>query len=805
MQKTFINPFTFVPRSRTPETSKGRSDVASAEQEMFLEETTDDISLKAMRHDEYFENLHTGRIVCRLTTKSPCVFGGQHSEQQLWNGDDCPTIVHNFQLNGEVAIPGTSLRGMISSIAESASDSAMRVLTNRLLTIRSTMQQSRSAIGMVYVQENKKWVLPLTFPNLKPKKRDGRNVLNNGNLIGLPLNGSTKQWEQIDNEMYIKSGEKAFIGFPIYTPISPTVGGIACDSFHSGNNQVVAIRGIDPVFLWIEDGEFHIQEESIQKKDYSGRFTQLVRPAKLAEHSTLEEFNPSDDDLVPGILRVLPEGTQNKRYNLFIPVPRTWVDDSGLFSPPPIALLESHKAIRQFETILQEDNGTVHNNQSDPVCQSLKGQPKNLRNLNHGDLVHFNLADHEGQNDLPAVDSVSISSVWREGPTYLWEDSDADNRISRLDDIVPRELRPFDKTRETISLAEKLFGWVTQDSRDEEPSSSEDDKLKAYRSRIRISNAVLGKGQQNVLLKNEPGPADWQRLCRERSVPTEFRDHFPLQILAGPKPPCAEFYFQGNGRVESFRNNFFKNFSADSHRIRGAKFYWNHKRATNSNQHYWTTKQLFDSGDKKANLKQKAVVQPVRKDVHFHFHVDFENLTDHELDLLCFALRPNAKFFHKLGFAKPLGLGSVKLDVVRFECRDQKNDYGSCTDLLADPTSSVGPSTSQTATAEALPERYRTVGEQAGNPDQVVLEKSCNWCNDLESIANWFEKLGTPADAKMGVVYPQAKSNFSEHELFKWFTTNRDGRSEDRTSRDGGEQSLPNISDDPEMRSNLKR
>ena len=45
----------------------------------------------------------------------------------------------------------------------------------------------------------------------------------------------------------------------------------------------------------------------------------------------------------------------------------------------------------------------------------------------------------------------------------------------------------------------------------------------------------------------------------------------------------------------------------------------------------------------------------------FWFHIDFENLNQEELELLCFSLQPDAMYEHRLGMGKSLGLGSVKI------------------------------------------------------------------------------------------------------------------------------------------------
>lgn len=63
-------------------------------------------------HHVYADGLHTGRLVCQLTTKSP-LFVGQPTDQRSMNRHGVPII------------PGSSLKGVIRSVAEAVSDSCL--------------------------------------------------------------------------------------------------------------------------------------------------------------------------------------------------------------------------------------------------------------------------------------------------------------------------------------------------------------------------------------------------------------------------------------------------------------------------------------------------------------------------------------------------------------------------------------------------------------------------------------------------------------------------------------------------------
>ena len=56
----------------------------------------------------------------------------------------------------------------------------------------------------------------------------------------------------------------------------------------------------------------------------------------------------------------------------------------------------------------------------------------------------------------------------------------------------------------------------------------------------------------------------------------------------------------------------------------------------------------------------------------FYFRVEFENLTEAELKLLLFALALEDGWYHKLGYGKALGLGSVKINVLSLQRRNHE-------------------------------------------------------------------------------------------------------------------------------------
>ncbi len=77
-----------------------------------------------VRHDRWTKEGYSGRINCTLKTVSPLVVG---AKQDAGTQEEAG-VVHPYQPKENPAIPANSLRGMIASIAETLSNSSLRVL-----------------------------------------------------------------------------------------------------------------------------------------------------------------------------------------------------------------------------------------------------------------------------------------------------------------------------------------------------------------------------------------------------------------------------------------------------------------------------------------------------------------------------------------------------------------------------------------------------------------------------------------------------------------------------------------------------
>lgn len=116
-----------------------------------------------VRHDRWAEHSYSGRVLCQLSCLSPLVVGGN----QTTGTQNKAGVVEPYTNAGGLAIPANSLRGMIANVAETISQSALRVLVDKKkarYSVRKSVKAALPAIGKVQQNSEGKWsVLPLAL------------------------------------------------------------------------------------------------------------------------------------------------------------------------------------------------------------------------------------------------------------------------------------------------------------------------------------------------------------------------------------------------------------------------------------------------------------------------------------------------------------------------------------------------------------------------------------------------------------------------------------------------------------------
>lgn len=134
-------------------------------------------------------------------------------------------------------------------------------------------------------------------------------------------------------------------------------------------------------------------------------------------------------------------------------------------------------------------------------------------------------------------------------------------------------------------------------------------------------------------------------------------DHSPMytRILSSPKPTHSAFYCDPKGE-----------------RVAGRKFYYHHGRPPADADGWLPKRRATGPGD-----AQNQFIKPVGAESQFTFSAWFDNLTEDELSLLLYVLELEPGMRHMIGYAKPLGLGSVQVELTRLELIDYRQRYNS--------------------------------------------------------------------------------------------------------------------------------
>ena len=585
-----------------------------------------------LSHAHYAAGTHSGRIVCRLTARTPLVVGGYSKrddrndaavadpvpsggEQKSRAGQPAP--VKPFELDGKPAIPASSLRGMFSSLFEAATGSALRVLGNELMAFHKTISGVKvdgkkiggalKKLGMLVLEQDRVFTLV-------PLSESGCWIYVGGSFIE-----DKSSFTLADPEFYFVQSEwleekwkgAHKVGYRLAQNCVPIHGQDWSDPGSSRGDFVACVL------------------YALGKKRQGMAGTKKHELLLGIDWDTFEALRDGRPERIKSRLTVLPCAI-------------------GRFDDLSLELFEAQKD----ERLTDEDRLPFH-----PVgTRSNRNDPLKLQ---HGDIVYY---DEEGGQ----VTEVSFSAVWR----GRVETGDARNKqAARPHDFfksVSPECVPFGPGRTTLSMAEAVFGFVSE--------ATEQSPLPAYASRIRF-----GFGR----IASEP------KFMADDGRTGYYEPAVVLKQMVSPKLPSPAMYFKhkdgSGGYIPKVK------LDPAHHRPQGRKFYLHDTRAATENVYESekprriaelekkTSKadnERKELNDRKKEIQNHLEVIPLPPETVFHFHVDFDNLTDDELAALCFALEPSAGFHHKLGLGKPLGLGSVKVEPLGAFLVERARRYG---------------------------------------------------------------------------------------------------------------------------------
>lgn len=669
----------------------------------------------AIRHDAWQQDLHSGRMVCAVHLHTPTVVGGLHEPGD--KGQRRPVTVRPYTIEGQPAIPGNSLRGMVGAVAEALSQSALRVLRDETYSVRKQVQarESLSAIGMVRREidmqgREKYFILPLCMP-----------------MLELPGNVPEK-WRKTFANDSLRMCMAAYVnGYRFDANRAYRTGFLNRHDprcYHMNNRQFFYAKlSRDLDRYAVADVSTNIRGLYIKREMFV--LGQRILEDRILIEAEFNSLQPSEKpEYVRGFLYVLgiqgreAEIPHTKRHERFIPYPET----RKKFRKIPI----QESALKNFQAIAKQRIEAPKEGEIDlpflPQGYSLERFKENGGKPSDGDLMYFNFENLDG---IDQVTEISYSAIWRRPVKGTVHGAFAK--------IQPNLVPWGSPSRSALTPAEALFGVVADRNLSGRPESQN------LASRLRFHDAKpLGK--LNML------------------------PSVTLKALSSPKPPAPCLYFKNQNSHEPAKKS---NLDLEKHTPNGRKVYIPHPE-------FQAKRADWETGDKTDRPHLKMSCEPMAAGQSLYFHIDFENLDDAELSLLITALRPDGNFLHRLGLGKPLGLGAVRLEILGVFYVDRLGRYrveGLDTPRYARLTRVCG-----SGWPEGLAGRYPQETAMFTNteiPSSPTREDRRYIDRQTESA---LVQLGSPGsyDPQIPVRYPyaQTQAETGETELFQWFVNN---------------------------------
>ena len=279
----------------------------------------------------------------------------------------------------------------------------------------------------------------------------------------------------------------------------------------------------------------------------------------------------------------------------------------------------------------------------------------NADELKPGDMVYARCEIDDSNGEIKKIEDLFPVMISRE----LYEKSPVS--------LLGSSLEPASTISE-LSPADRLFGWVPSQKQDQRQSSEG-----GYKSRIRV---VCEDNVRSDTTQSFSGGA------------------LPLAILGQPKPAQGRFYVAKNKKGIPQDKDTSKEAAGYSGNkgLRGRKQYWHHKGLeANKAKAYWQpsaedrTQEKHDdryqeyrrpnedgkkNGKPKTDSQNRFINEWIKPDTVFKASLYVQNLQPEELGALLWLLTLNDEIddgdenhYFRLGYSKPLGFGSVKMEI----------------------------------------------------------------------------------------------------------------------------------------------
>ncbi|OPY65763.1 MAG: RAMP superfamily protein [Syntrophorhabdaceae bacterium PtaU1.Bin034] len=582
-------------------------------------------------HDRFRQGRITGRITCTLKTLTPLIIPDSEGIQTDATGHK---MCKFFSVAGKPMIPGSEIRGMISSVYEALTNSCFRVFDEeKYLTRRVQPKKGAKSSelvpgiivwgqngGLAVQQVKNAYRVPLyddpavtsAIPTEAQKNKERWESVPSVNLQGaLDWNLTTANIAR-DNRTFLNSRPEEK------------------DAILSGTKPIsFELEGTNP-----NDMLVRLVPDGVDGA-HSGylKFTGLNMVLK-ANKKTSRKLAPSEEDV--RTLAILHNDFDSRRDWRRPPNSQRYFPRSVLrFSLERSTYTIPKRCERVFEGTCGEpysvpsDVERQYNSIIDDISKNYGRISETYltktanRKLTVGDLVYF-IADLD-KNMATHILPVFISRISDEKP---------------LGELLPfsGKLIPCEGEPPTIlkKMAPSLLteAWRTLIST----------HLEGFCPACRLFGTTSYKGRIRFGFAEHTGTPKWLREELDWARP-----FLTLPIQERPRPTWSV--------------------PDDKSEVPGRKFYLHHhggNRIVESN---------LRNRPEVNQTKNNSSVEPISAGNTFTFDVCFENLEAWELGLLLYCLELSPKLAHKLGRAKAFGFGSVKIHVERIEERTTDGAY----------------------------------------------------------------------------------------------------------------------------------
>ncbi|MDT5044000.1 MAG: hypothetical protein QOE51_4985 [Actinoplanes sp.] len=585
----------------------------------------------------------TGRLAVTLTTVSPLLIpdAGEDVDGTPGHRRHGTRVESDPDGNPRVYLPPTSVKGMLRAAYEAVTNSRMGVFASRApLAYRA---DSRSAL------------------KLKP-------VMLKLDADGAPQAAVTWPWLNYRSHGTIREVAIPAVAIPAYTP-----GSVPPCQYPDGTAPAHGDRAT----AWLELIE-RTPSSPDQKAYLYWRAVTMWRQTEPAQHRPADLGTRSNGRhravgvgaLVVGQVHRTNQNIKRKHDERLFIIECLQADPGVVVEPgQELSLDETGTVWGRYRTLLENYRDAHVTDRRDDIWKRPGGKqpwetiPAGRTTDEYAWSRHlYDVADPDGLHELTTV------QIAEQGADALtpsrWITCYASVDGKKITELVPvlisRRLHhtvPWDllsggtepaAALGELSPADRVFGWVRQPRPDERERTG-DGRDQAARGALRVG-PVYGPLQDDAL----------QRL------------NLPLEILGAPKPSQGRFYVGARGpdglpaplRPGTAKDKAF----SEGNIVRGRKVYPHQPKDAG----YWKSdagKPDYRRLDDVTDTQNRTITSWVRPGQQFRFALDVRNLSDLELGALLWLLdpqrlgEPDRPGHHRLGLGKPLGFGSVRVEL----------------------------------------------------------------------------------------------------------------------------------------------